>query len=36
MTECSKTDPCNFTTIGGIFVLLGLAARDGRGIYRKL
>ena len=36
MPECFKFGPCNFTTIGGIFVLLGIAERSARGIYRKL
>ena len=28
MTECSKEGSCNFTTIGGIFELLGIAVYD--------
>lgn len=36
MHRCSKEGTCNFTTIGGIFSLLGLAAYDHRGVYRKL
>ena len=32
----STEDPCNFTTMGGVFVLLGLAARAGRGLYRRV
>ena len=32
---CSGEGSCNFTTIGGVFQLLGLAVRDGRGTYRK-
>ena len=32
---CSGEGSCNFTTIGGVFELLGLAVRDGRGAYRK-
>ncbi len=35
MTECCKSGACNFTTIGGVFVLLGIAVRHGRGVYRK-
>jgi hypothetical protein len=32
----AKQDPCNFTTMGGVFVLLGDALHDpGRGAYRK-
>ena len=26
---------CNFTTIGGVFVALGIAARQEKGVYRK-
>ena len=33
--EASRRSPCNFTTIGGVFELLGLAVRDGRGAYRR-
>ena len=33
--EASRRSPCNFTTIGGVFEILGLAVRDGRGAYRK-
>ena len=33
---CSQEGSCNFTTIGGVFVLLGLAARAERGSYRKV
>ena len=36
MPECFKIGPCNFTTIGGVFTLLGIAERSARGIYRKL
>ena len=36
MPECFKIGACNFTTIGGIFVLLRIAERSARGIYRKL
>ena len=35
MAECCKSGACNFTTIGGVFVLLGIAVRLGRGVYRK-
>ena len=35
MAECCKAGPCNFTTVGGVFVLLGLAERRGLGVYRK-
>ena len=33
--ECSKCGPCNFTTFGGVFALLGIAVRHGRGVYRN-
>lgn len=35
MAWCSKEGGCNFTTIGGVFVALGIAVRHGRGVYRK-
>ena len=35
MAECSKSGPCNFTMIGGVFALLGIAVCHGRGVYRK-
>ncbi|MGV0820357.1 hypothetical protein [Martelella sp. AMO21009] len=31
--ECVSNDSCNFTTIGGIFSLLGHARYDRRGVY---
>ena len=33
---CDREGPCNFTTVCGVFVLLGLAVREGRGTYRKV
>ena len=36
MRRCSSEGPCNFTTIGGIFSLLGLAAYESRGLYRRM
>lgn len=36
LPACHKEGPCNFTTIGGVFVKLGLAVRSGRGTYRKV
>src|SRR5690349_13675052 len=36
MPRCSKEGSCNFTTIGGIFGLLGEAVYDSRGVYRRL
>ena len=36
MPECFKIGACNFTTIGGIVMLLGIAERSASGIYRKL
>lgn len=35
MVGCCKEGSCNFTTIGGVFVALGIAARQERGLYRK-
>ncbi len=37
MPECAKEGGCNFTTIGGVFELLGYAEYDrpGRGVYRR-
>ena len=36
LPECNKEGSCNFTTIGGVFELLGLAAYVPRGIYRRV
>lgn len=36
MPERAERDPCNFTTIGGVFVLLGYAVSSGRGAYRSV
>ncbi len=33
MTDCNKEGGCNFTTIGGIFELLGIATYPGHGVY---
>jgi hypothetical protein len=33
LSNCAKEGACNFTTIGGIFELLGEAAYSGRGVY---
>ena len=35
MARCSKEGGCNFTTIGGVFVALGIAVRHRRGVYRQ-
>jgi hypothetical protein len=37
MPACAKEGGCNFTTIGGLFELLGYAEydREGRGVYRR-
>ena len=35
LPECHKEGACNFTTVGGVFVKLGLAVRERRGSYRK-
>ena len=34
MQSCNEEGTCNFTTIGGIFELVGIAVHE-RGIYRK-
>lgn len=34
MPSCAKEGGCNFTTIGGVFELLGYAAYHDRGAYR--
>lgn len=36
MTACNEEGTCQFTTIGGIFELLGEAKYEGRGVYRKI
>jgi hypothetical protein len=33
LASCAKEGACNFTTIGGLFELLGIAKRGGRGTY---
>lgn len=33
LPDCSKEGDCNFTTIGGLFCLLGLASYESRGVY---
>jgi len=33
--ELERDGSCNFTTLGGIFELLGLAVYEGRGVYRR-
>jgi len=33
--RCATEGPCNFTTIGGVFEILGLATYAGRGVYRN-
>jgi hypothetical protein len=35
MPRCADEGSCNFTTIGGLLSLLGLAACDRGGVYRK-
>lgn len=34
MPNCAKEGDCNFTTIGGIFQLLGLVDYDEPGVYK--
>ena len=36
LPACHGEGSCNFTTVGGVFVLLGLAVREERGAYRKV
>jgi hypothetical protein len=36
LPACAKEGGCNFTTIGGIFVKLGLAKYTGPGVYGKI
>jgi hypothetical protein len=36
MPACYSEGTCNFTTIGGIFVLFKYAAYEARGMYRRL
>ena len=35
LVGCCKEGSCNFTTIGGVFVALGIAARQEKGVYGK-
>lgn len=35
LSECAKEGDCNFTTIGGIFELLGIAAYSKPGTYMR-
>lgn len=35
LPECAKEGGCNFTTIGGIFELLGIASYSGHGTYTR-
>ena len=35
LAKCAADEPCNFTTIGGIFVLLDEAFRSEPGVYRR-
>lgn len=34
ISACAKEGPCNFTTVGGIFEILGIAKYIGSGIYQ--
>ena len=36
LPRCHEEGSCNFTTIGGIFSLLGIAEYKERGMYRKV
>ncbi|MCY3787822.1 MAG: hypothetical protein OXH63_03430 [Gemmatimonadetes bacterium] len=35
MADCNAEGDCNFTTIGGIFELLGIAKHTDRGTYQR-
>lgn len=34
LPKCEAEGPCNFTTVGGLFILLGKAKYEGSGIYQ--
>jgi hypothetical protein len=36
LARCANEGSCNFTTIGGIFSLLGLATYEPKGVYRSV
>lgn len=36
LPECSAEGGCNFTTIGGLLVLLGEAVYEKQGVYRRV
>lgn len=36
LPKCDAEGDCNFTTVGGLFVLLGEAVYDSRGTYQKV
>ena len=36
LPECDREGTCNFTTVGGLFVLLGKAKYDGPGRYARV
>lgn len=36
LPKCEAEGTCNFTTIGGLFVLLGEAAYERQGVYRRV
>ena len=36
MPDCAKEGGCNYTTIGGVFELLGDAEYSGPGLYRRV
>ena len=35
LSDCAKEGACNYTTIGGIFELLGEARYSSRGVYKR-
>ncbi len=35
LSQCDAEGPCNFTTVGGLFELLGEAVYESRGVYRR-
>ena len=36
LPDCYREGGCNFTTIGGLFILLGEAKYSGPGVYKRI
>jgi hypothetical protein len=34
LSECAKEGGCNFTTIGGIFEIIGIVKYESKGVYK--